>query len=71
MPDLCEKAAQAIPDALYVGWDVLVTPGFRKAYLLEGNAFGDLLPNVIHAGRSTYTHGIEAIRQLPPKAAFH
>lgn len=28
--DLCEQAARALPDALYVGWDVLVTPGFRR-----------------------------------------
>jgi hypothetical protein len=59
--ELCEQAASAFPDALYVGWDVLVTPGFRKAYILEGNAFGDLLPGVTHAGRSTYASGIVAI----------
>jgi hypothetical protein len=65
VPDLCEQAAQTIPDALYVGWDVLVTPGFRRAYILEGNAFGDLLPNVTHAGRSTYAHGIMAMLRRP------
>ena len=56
--DLCEQAAKAVPDALYVGWDVLVTPGFRRAVILEGNAFGDLLPNVVHEGFSTYGRGI-------------
>jgi hypothetical protein len=59
--DLCEQAAAAFPDALYIGWDVLVTPGFRRAYILEGNAFGDLLPGVTHAGQSTYASGIAAI----------
>jgi hypothetical protein len=59
-PELCEQAAVAFPDALYVGWDVLVTPGFRKAYILEGNAFGDLLPGVLHAGLSTYGREIAA-----------
>ena len=60
VPDLCEQAARAFPDALYVGWDVLVTPGFRRACILEGNAFGDLLPGVTHAGLSTHGQGILA-----------
>jgi hypothetical protein len=57
---LCEQAAWVFPDALYVGWDVLITPGFRGAYILEGNAFGDLLPGVLHDGRSTYAQLIES-----------
>lgn len=60
---LCEEAARLIPAAQYVGWDVLVTPGFRKAYILEGNAFGDLLPSVTCAGRSTYAQAIQEILQ--------
>lgn len=66
--DLCEHAAKALPESLYVGWDVLVTPGFRKAVILEGNAFGDLLPNLTHAGLSTHGQGIAAAlrsRRLP------
>lgn len=58
---LCEEASREFPDALYVGWDVLVTPGFRKAFILEGNAFGDLLPNLMHAGLTTYAQGITAV----------
>ena len=58
--DLCERAAQVFPAAVYVGWDVLVTPGFRRAYILEGNAFGDLLPGVTFADRSTYAQAILA-----------
>ena len=61
--DLCEQAAKALPGALYVGWDVLVTPGFRRAVILEGNAFGDLLPNVVHEGFSTYGRGIVEVTQ--------
>lgn len=61
VPALCERAARAFSDALYVGWDVLVTPGFRRAFILEGNAFGDLLPNLMHAGLSTYGRGIAAV----------
>lgn len=73
IPELCEQAAQAFPQALTVGWDLLVTPGFRKAYILEGNAFGDLLPNVCFRGQSTYTATIRAAHRsvsmqikLPP-----
>jgi hypothetical protein len=57
---LCEQAAAVLPQTQYIGWDVLVTPGFRKSYILEGNAFGDLLPNVLHRGRSTHEEGIRA-----------
>ncbi len=63
IPALCEQAARTLPDALYVGWDVLVTPGFRRAVILEGNAFGDLLPNLIHEGYSTYGRGIAEVLQ--------
>jgi hypothetical protein len=59
--ELCEQAARELPDALYVGWDVLVTPGFRQAFILEGNAFGDLLPGLTHRGLSTYGRGIAAV----------
>lgn len=59
--DLCKQAACTFPDTLSIGWDVLVTPGFRRAYILEGNAFGDLLPNVLHTGRSTYAQTIETM----------
>ncbi|WP_254512426.1 STM4014 family protein [Anatilimnocola floriformis] len=52
--EICEQAAAAFPQALSIGWDLLVTPGFRRAYILEGNAFGDLLPNVLFRGDSTY-----------------
>ena len=63
LPELCEQAAQAFPNALTIGWDLLVTPGFRRAYVLEGNAFGDLLPNVSYRGESTYTATIRAAQK--------
>jgi hypothetical protein len=61
---LCRDAASALPTAHCVGWDVLITPGFRRAYILEGNAFGDLLPGILHMGRSTYWHGVHAMLRL-------
>lgn len=67
VPELCEQAAEAFPQSLYVGWDVLMTPGFRRAYILEGNAFGDLLPGVLHDQRSTYAQAILATLASAPR----
>ncbi|WP_425613827.1 STM4014 family protein [Anatilimnocola sp. NA78] len=64
VPETCERAAQAFPQMLTVGWDLLVAPGFRRAYVLEGNAFGDLLPNVLFKGEPTYAATIRAAGQL-------
>ena len=61
MLDVCEQAALVFPEAICVGWDVLITPGFRRAYILEGNAFGDLLPNVFHEGQSAQVQTIRAV----------
>ncbi len=47
-------AAEAFPHAACLGFDVLLQPGFRRPTILEVNAFGDLLPGVLHKGRSTY-----------------
>src|SRR5262249_45914802 len=50
----CERAAAAFPGSLHVGVDLLVAPGFRRHAVLEGNAFGDLLPGVLSEGVDTY-----------------
>ncbi len=62
---LCERAlSQAFPDSLYAGCDVLIEPDFKTAHILEINAFGDLLPRVLHEGRETYEwEVIEALRR--------
>ena len=51
---LCEQAAAQIPEAGYLGLDVLVRPGGRQYALLEANAFGDYLPGLLYRGQSTY-----------------
>lgn len=66
VPELCEQAAACFPQMLTIGWDLLVAPGFRRACILEGNAFGDLLPNVLHRGESTYTATIRAALSQQP-----
>ncbi len=37
------------------------TPGFRRHYLLEVNAFGDLLPGIVHRGCDTYQAEIDSV----------
>ena len=61
----CEQAlAVGFPRSLYAGFDVLVEPDFRTTRILEVNAFGDLLPRILHEGRDTYEWEIlEAIEQ--------
>ncbi len=48
------KAAACFPDCLYAGVDMLVSPSLRKHAVAEINAFGDLLPNLLHRGENTY-----------------
>jgi len=51
---LAEKAAQSLPQTLYVGMDVMLNSTLKKAYVLEANAFGDLLPRVLVNKKNTY-----------------
>jgi hypothetical protein len=65
--DSCRRAAAAFengaapPAVLYAGVDVLLTPGFRRHAVLEINAFGDLLPGVLHEGQDTYAAEVAAL----------
>jgi hypothetical protein len=51
---LAERAAACFPDSLYAGVDVLLDSSHR-AWVGEINAFGDLLPRLLHRGESAYT----------------
>ena len=57
----CEQAAAVFPGSLHVGVDLLVAPGYRRHAVLEGNAFGDLLPGVLSEGMDTYEAEIRAV----------
>ena len=59
--ETCEQVAALFPNSLYMGIDLLITPTWNKHYVLEVNAFGDLLPNLLHEGEDTYTAEIKAI----------
>jgi hypothetical protein len=57
---ICERAVAAFPGTLYAGVDLMFQPGFVRPTVLEVNAFGDLLPGVLHDGMDTYTAELAA-----------
>lgn len=57
----CEAAAACFPNSLYAGIDLLISRDLRSHAVLEVNAFGDLLPGVLCAGRDTYAAEILAL----------
>lgn len=60
--ETCRRTAHAFPGCHYVGVDVAVLPGYRRHSVLEVNAFGDLLPDVVdESGRDTYTAEVESL----------
>ena len=60
----CEGAMASFKDSLYGGVDLLFTPDLKRHAVLEVNAFGDLLPDILHEGLDTYTAEIKAF--APP-----
>lgn len=56
-----EQVMSAFPNSLYAGIDLLITSDFRRHFVLEVNAFGDLLPGVLYDGRDTYTDELLAV----------
>jgi hypothetical protein len=57
----CELVMECFPASLYAGIDLLISTDFRRHAVLEVNAFGDLLPNILWDGLDTYTAEILAI----------
>ena len=58
---VCEAAAAAFPHSLYVAVDLLVAPSLSRFAVAEVNAFGDLLPNLLHDGRDSYATELAAL----------
>jgi glutathione synthase/RimK-type ligase-like ATP-grasp enzyme len=58
---LAEQAAACFPESLYMGIDILLTADLRKTVVLEINAFGDLLPDLLHEGETCYEAQINAM----------
>jgi glutathione synthase/RimK-type ligase-like ATP-grasp enzyme len=62
LQQLAEQAAAALPPNHCASLDVLVGSNFENAYIIEANAFGDLLPRVLHRGNNTYTSVIHHLK---------
>jgi len=58
---LAEKAAACFPGSLYMGIDILLTADLKRTVVLEINAFGDLLPGLLHEGETCYEAQIRAM----------
>ncbi|MCH8621209.1 STM4014 family protein [Undibacterium sp. TS12] len=65
---LVGQCMQAFPRSLYAGLDVLIPRDGGLPVLLEANAFGDLLPNLLHHGESTYLAEINAVLKRQKEA---
>lgn len=62
MQRTCEQVmTSCFPNSFYAGIDLRISPDFQHHQVLEVNAFGDLLPNVMCNGRDTYESEIVAI----------
>lgn len=67
--DSCERALGLFPDSLSIGLDVVFSPQGKRHAILELNAWGDLLPNLVEAGQSVYQAQIMAALQRRASAA--
>jgi glutathione synthase/RimK-type ligase-like ATP-grasp enzyme len=57
----CRRVAACFPGSLHVGVDLMFLTGWRRHAVAEVNAFGDLLPGVLAAGRDTYAEQVHAL----------
>ncbi|WP_331766036.1 STM4014 family protein [Embleya sp. NBC_00896] len=57
----CVRAAGCFPRTLHVGVDLLFAIDRRRHAVGEVNAFGDLLPGVLHRGRDTWGEQVRAL----------
>ena len=58
------QAARLFPRSFTLGFDVLIRPDFRRHAFLEVNAFGNLLPGLLHENQDTYTAAVAAWQRL-------
>lgn len=58
---LAEQAAACFRGSLYMGIDILLTADLKRTVVLEVNAFGDLLPGLLHEGETCYEAQIRAM----------
>jgi glutathione synthase/RimK-type ligase-like ATP-grasp enzyme len=64
LDDTCRRVARAFPGALQLGIDVAVAAGLARHFVLEVNAFGDLLKGVATSqGLDTYDVQLRALER--------
>jgi glutathione synthase/RimK-type ligase-like ATP-grasp enzyme len=56
------RTVQQTTGAFHVGVDLMFEPGFAAHRVIEGNAFGDLLPNLVRDGLDVYGWQIRRLR---------
>jgi glutathione synthase/RimK-type ligase-like ATP-grasp enzyme len=61
LEDTVAAAASAFDESLTIGFDVV--PQATRAYVLEANAFGDLLPGLEFDGASTFDDQVRRVRR--------
>lgn len=54
MESECKKVSGAFPNALYLGIDIMIDKKEENVFVLEVNAFGDLLPDALWEGKTTW-----------------
>ncbi len=64
----CSRIGNLYAGSLQLGVDLLLTPGLRNHFVLEVNAFGDLLPRVLHEGQTTFEAELAALGRDWPHA---
>eukprot|EP00771_Trimastix_marina_P001417 gnl/Trimastix_PCT/2491.p1 GENE.gnl/Trimastix_PCT/2491~~gnl/Trimastix_PCT/2491.p1 ORF type:complete len:500 (-),score=71.75 gnl/Trimastix_PCT/2491:10-1509(-) len=52
--ETCRRVARCFPHTCYMGVDLLLNEAMSEHWVLEVNAYGDLLPRITHDGLSTY-----------------
>lgn len=60
MQALAERAVAALPPMTYAGVDLMIDNRLKNIYILEVNAFGDLIPNVFVDGMDSYQASVSA-----------
>jgi hypothetical protein len=68
--ETCQRVSALFPRCLTVALDVLIRSDWNAHAILELNAFGDLLPNVLEAGEDVYTTQIKASLNARQSAAL-
>ena len=61
--ETCRKVGRVFGESLYMGLDILIDRDGSRHYVAEVNAFGDLLPELLHRGEDTYTAELRALRE--------